>query len=129
MTKKIGLVRRDTTYIQLNMSPAALVKAMRHYGLTATKVIKPIAEALEATRYTEFEGELIDSKVPDHTLRLRAALIALDLLKKHTPEVPTLDDKTFKALSKDLNEIELQSLVFKKTSKENEKTRDFIESK
>lgn len=124
-----GLIKRDSTYISLNMSPEALIKAMRVHGLTATKVIKPIADALNADKVVVrkrmverengdvVEEEFVDSE-PDHNVRLKAAQIGIELLGlKKAKSIPNKEDNDSKAITKALkgmDEVELQRAVFRK---------------
>ena len=113
-----GLIKRDTTYISLNMTREALIKAMRVHGLTATKVIKPIADALEATRLKEVEGDFFDTGLPDHTIRLKATAMAIELLGLKNPKTPPQNkDNNNEELNKalrNMDEVELQRAVFRK---------------
>jgi uncharacterized membrane protein len=122
---KIGtLIKRDTDFISLNMTPNALVKALRNYGLTASKVIAPIAEALEAKKLIVHNGDNADDswteEVIDYPTRLKAAQIGIDLLglkknaKLDIKETGTFNKELNKAM-KNMNEVELQRAVFKKS--------------
>ena len=118
-----GLIKRDSTYISLNMTPEALVKAMRQHGLTATKVIKPIAEALEANKVVIVgSGDDAFADVhPDYQLRLKASAMAIELLKK-APSIPKDDESNTQALHKalkNMDEVELQRAVFRKDKTDN----------
>lgn len=111
------------------MTPEALIKAMRVHGLTATKAIKPIAEALNAEKIVvrkrtvhmengdTQEEEFLDSE-PDHNTRLKAAQIAIELmgLKKGNklPEKRENESKDIWKALKGKDEVELQRAVFRK---------------
>jgi hypothetical protein len=58
----------------------AVAQALADAGITLPKAIQPIADGLEATRDVyDKEGNFIDSS-PDHTTRLKASGMALDLM-------------------------------------------------
>lgn len=58
----------------------AVAQALADAGITLPKAIQPIAEGLEATRdIYDKEGNFVDSN-PDHTTRLKASGMALDLM-------------------------------------------------
>lgn len=118
-----GLIKRDSTYISLNMTPNALVKAMRVHGLTATKVIKPIAEALEAKKLIVHNGDNpSDSwteEIIDHHTRLKAAQIAIELLGlKKIKDLPKIDRKEMEQILKSSDEVELHKAVFRRNDTE-----------
>jgi hypothetical protein len=121
-----GLIKRDSTYISLNMTPEALIKAMRVHGLTATKVIKPIADALEAKKLIIHNGDNPDGgwteEIIDHQTRLKAATMAIELLGLKRPQKALeglkIDDKDMKKMFKDSDTVELQRAVFSKADKE-----------
>jgi len=114
------LIRRDAVFISENMNKLALVKAMRLHGLTATKVIKPIVEALEANKSVVMgkdEDAFVDIQ-PDHSTRLRAAQLAIELLglKKDLEfaQPPNKDNKALTKALQNADEVELQRIIFNK---------------
>lgn len=120
MPKTSTLVKRNTQYIKLNMTPEALVKGMQKHGLTAEKVLKPIAEALNANKMVivgSGDEAFVDVQ-PDHSIRLKAASMAIELLgfKKtnnaifHAKE----DNQAITKALKGMDEVELQRAVFRK---------------
>lgn len=63
-----------------------LEKALVKHGITIEKATKPIADGLEAMKQNNFTGEF----TVDHSIRLRAASMALDVLgAKGDKEKPT----------------------------------------
>lgn len=61
------------------------LEAIKKHGLTWDKVIKPIADALEAERLNQYTGEI----QPDHTTRLSASKAARELLAVKDAEPTT----------------------------------------
>lgn len=57
-----------------------LAAAFEKHGLTIDRVIKPVADALQANQTTTFHGEIYTSNEPDHTARLKAAGMAHNLM-------------------------------------------------
>lgn len=118
------LIKRDATYISLNMSPTALIKAMRVHGLTATKAIKPIADALEAKKLIVHNGNNPDDswteEIIDHTTRLKAAQLAIELLGLKKPQKAleglSKENKEVERIIKSSDEVELQRAVFRKSN-------------
>lgn len=117
------LIKRDSDFISYNMHKVALIRAMRLHGLTATKVIKPIVEALSASKVIsavnsgDANGATTDFiDVPDHATRLRAAALAIQLLEltKDTKEQQNKTNKLIKESIKKGDEVELQRIVFNK---------------
>lgn len=121
MADSTTLIRRDKDFISGNMHKKALIRAMRKHGLTASKVIKPIVEALSASKVIsavnsgDANGATTDFiDVPDYGTRLRAAALALQLLEltKDTPkDTKSLVKTVNNALAKG-DEVELQRIVF-----------------
>lgn len=119
------LIKRNTDFIAGNMSYAALVNALRKHGLTASKVIKPIVDALEATKMVIHNADNPDDswteQVPDHSVRLKATQMGINLLQLTKAEIPDLPDNqptTSKELQnalKNADEIKLHEIVFSKT--------------
>lgn len=129
MPKTSNLVKQDATFIEMNMGKSALIKAMRVYGLNASKVIKPIVEALEATKVIsavssgDANGATTDFiDVPDHATRLRAAQVAIELLglKKDNPTKQKDISKVIHKSLKAGDEVELQRIIFNKDNSSRE---------
>lgn len=123
------LIRRDTAFISNNMHKKSLIKAMRLHGLTATKVIKPIVEALTATKTVVRGAGSNDAFIdvePDHATRLRAVAMAIDLLqltKDITPDDTGAGSNPIEQANKVItdaiqagDEVELQRVLFNKKS-------------
>lgn len=124
MPKTTYLTRKDSSFVSVNMTQEALIKALIKHGITATKVIKPIAEALEASKVIIHNGDNPDDswteEVPDWGVRMKAAAMGIDLLglKKSDNKLPKTTDGFNKELNtamKNMNEVELQRAVFKKS--------------
>ena len=135
MPSSSTLIKRNTDFIKGNMSYKALVNAMRKHGLTATKAIIPIVEALAATKtvvhmedITDETGQVVKQgfveQIPDHQVRLKAAQMAIDLLGLRKTEVPELVEVHVAKHNKQTHElvtalgssdeVELQRVLFKK---------------
>ena len=132
MPSSSTLIRRDKVFISDNMNKVALIKALRKHGLTATKVIKPIVEALEATRTVVVGSgeEAFADNQPDHATRMRAAQLGIELLGlKNNKEVLDSDEpsKLFLDALKTNDEIKLQQIVFNK--RDNEVEKKLVENK
>lgn len=117
------LIRRDKVFISENMNKISLIKALRKHGLTATKAIKPIVEALEATKISIHgkDSEAFAEVEPDHSTRLRAAQLAIELLGLKTNKLPEPDNPTNKLLTEALqgsDTVKLQQIVFNKPDKQ-----------
>lgn len=117
------LIRRDKVFISENMNKVSLIKAMRKHGLTATKTIKPIVEALSATKISIHgkDSEAFAEVEPDHATRLRAAQLAIDLLGLKNDKAKDADDgkQTSKLLTDAFDKadtIKMQQIVFDKDS-------------
>ena len=54
---------------------------LEKYGVNVEKAIKPVADALDAKKVTELEGDFYETDVPDHKTRLAAHDRAMKLLK------------------------------------------------
>jgi hypothetical protein len=54
----------------------ALEIAMAEYGLTADTLASTVGDAMLATKPTVIEGKLVESDIPDHGVRIRAATLA-----------------------------------------------------
>lgn len=114
-------------FIEDNMGKKALVRAMRKHGLTATKVIKPIVEALTASKVIVHNGDNPDDswteEVPDHAVQLRAAQVAIGLLQLTKDSGIEEDSKASKMVDKALkngDEVELQRILFNKKDTRNQ---------
>lgn len=58
----------------------AIAGSLAKHGITMDAAVAPIADALEANRTTyDKDGRLVDS-APDHSVRLKASGMALDLM-------------------------------------------------
>lgn len=97
-----------------------LQKALNKYGLKLDSVIKPIADALVANKYSSDKQGWFDTGLPDHGTRLKAAGMLADWLKPKDPPIagPSMSTDDIKQLLKSKDEVELQRLVFKETPKE-----------
>lgn len=58
---------------------SALTDALRRHGITLSKLVKPIADALKANLTTTFMGVATETKIPDHKTRLDACEMGLAL--------------------------------------------------
>lgn len=104
-----------------------LAKALRKQGITIETAIAPIAPALQADK-TVIIGKGEDAFadiIPDHTTRLNASKLALDLLgaKNSQPQVvqtSTINNKEITEAIQKGDEIELYRLVFGKKSEDME---------
>lgn len=85
--------------------------AIKESGLTWAKVIEPIKDALNATKYASVAGDFYDTQLPDHPVRLKASDMASKLLGD---EPNPTKDYDLENLDKDINEIELSKIVFKR---------------
>lgn len=101
----------------------ALFFTLEDLGITFQKAVKPITEALEATRVVIIgNGEEAMADVqPDHNVRLKASSMALDLLGlKHGHSVssphsiPDTMTPELQAAMKSGDEVELQRAIFRK---------------
>jgi hypothetical protein len=89
--------------------------AIKKYAITWDKLISKLNAMLEAEKFNQFTGEI----VPDYTTQLSAVKVFMNML-------PVDDDKTSphiydnndlqKALSSNVDEVELQRLTFRKKS-------------
>lgn len=86
--------------------------AIRESGLTWKSIIEPIKDGLQATKYASVAGDFFDTQLPDHAIRLKASDMASKLLGDEPNQVKDYD---LENLDKDINEIELSKIVFKKT--------------
>ncbi len=69
-----GRLEKDLTIQQ------AVAEAMQRAGLTIDKVIAPVAEAMQANQTATFKGTVYTSDKPDHSVRLKAAGMAQNLM-------------------------------------------------
>lgn len=58
----------------------ALAEAMAKRGLTLDAVLAPVAEALTANKTVAFDGDLHETNLADHSVRLKAAGMAHNLM-------------------------------------------------
>ena len=65
----------------------AIETALAKRNITIDSAIEPIAEALKATKSYNNQKELVESDIPDHSIRLKGANSVLELLgaKKTAP--------------------------------------------
>lgn len=106
---------------KLTKAPAVqneLQRLLKKKGITLDKALKPIADGLTATKMV-VHGKAEDSwvdEIPDHGIRMQASDRALKLMNitKDNPNPTSLEDLT-KAIEDNVDEVELQRLVFKKT--------------
>lgn len=130
------LIRRDTAFISENMNKNALIKALRKHGLTATKAIKPIVEALNASKVIIHNGDNPDDswteEVPDHAIRLRASQLAIELLGLKNAKPEPSQPKTNGALLNAINEsdeIKMQQIVFNKVKNDKKHVNNELDKK
>src|SRR3990167_9369819 len=64
-----------------------LQRELNRQGITLKKALAPIKDGLEATKYAQVEGDFYNTKLPEHTTRLHASRMALDLLDRATPSM------------------------------------------
>jgi len=80
-------------------------------GITRTKALKPIAEALEANKVASIAGDFYQTEIPDYPIRLKAADMALKLLGQVEEDKPN----QFNDIDLDnMDEMELNQVVFRK---------------
>lgn len=73
--------KKSYAILQRPLVRSALTKALELAGVTLVHIVQPIADALKATRsYVNKDGLMVDSQVPDHTIRLEASRDAVALL-------------------------------------------------
>lgn len=84
--------------------------AIKESGITWSKVIAPISDALNATKHVAVAGDFFDSGLPDHSIRLKASDMASKLLDNEPTSFNDLGE-----LDQNINEIELSKIVFKKS--------------
>ena len=99
----------------------SLEQALFKHNLTLETALKPIRDALTATKQerrklTDKHGkayyDVVD--VPDMTIRLKAADRVLALLERaRVTQAPPLNEKQIQALASDSDEVELQRVVFR----------------
>lgn len=109
---KLSKRMSDKVHIQQALQGAQELSLLEA-GITRSKALKPIAEALEATKSIVYGKGTEDSWVdivPDHTTRLSASKMALQLLDKDIEPI----DKPIKnpLLNSKLDEIQLARLMF-----------------
>lgn len=65
----------------------AIEKALEKRNITIDSAIQPIADSLKATKSYNNQKELVESDIPDHSIRLKGANSVLELLgaKKTAP--------------------------------------------
>ena len=101
----------------IRMRQTAMQKALKKYKISIDKIIKPIADALEADKVIldKETGELLRS--PDHAVRLKASDMAMKLLKEHKePEKPKNDNNDLIDAINSNDEVELQKVIFRKNT-------------
>src|SRR3990167_8875334 len=97
-----------------------LKKELNRQGITLKKALKPIADGLEATKYAQEEGDFYNTKLPEHTTRLHASRMALDLLDRATPSsLGSVDSGRIAVALEHGNETDLLGVIFGKRSAEN----------
>ena len=96
--------------VQNSLNNVLDVQLLKH-NITLDRMLKNISDALDATKQNNFTGEI----TADHSTRLKATTMALDLLPKTPPqEKPNLTKEDITKLASDSNEIELQKAIFRK---------------
>jgi hypothetical protein len=72
--------KRSYLILQRPLVKSALTNALARVGVTLEHIVRPIADALTATRsYVDKDGLMVDSHVPDHKIRLEASRDAVAL--------------------------------------------------
>lgn len=61
------------------MKRPEIAEKMESLGLTDEALLKPIQDALLANKSASFEGQVIESTVPDHDIRLKASEVGFKL--------------------------------------------------
>lgn len=80
-------------------------------GITRSKALKPISEALEANKVASIAGDFYQTEIPDYPIRLKAADMALKLLGQKDEDKPL----EFSDIDmSEMNEVELSQAVFRK---------------
>lgn len=80
-TQKSGEVLVSQQLHRVNVQQA-LEEAYRKHDLTPDRLVKPISDALDAEKVNDITGEV----TTDHTTRLKAASIGLNLLGANRPQ-------------------------------------------
>lgn len=68
---------------------SALEKLMDRQGLSERKLLKPLADGLQANVVATFQGEALESDAPDHFARLKASELGWKLRGKLLPKADT----------------------------------------
>ena len=98
-----------------------LQRLLQRNGINLNKALKPIKKGLQATKYATDKrtGEVYDTGIEDIPLQLQAsdrALKLLELAQRGTQESPAGNsgsDRLAQAIENNVDEIELQRMVFK----------------
>ena len=65
---------------------AEMQAAMQRQGATYDRMAQTVVKAMDATAYATFEGEVRDSSLPDHKVRVGAVKLAADLMGVTRPD-------------------------------------------
>lgn len=99
-------------------------KILKKQGITLESAIQPVADALQAQKigYDKETGEYYEQGIADHTTRLQASKMALELLgAKNQQQTQTPQNTNTKEITEAIqkgDEIELYRLVFGKKTEE-----------
>lgn len=126
--KNIAKVRGHRLATSVNVQES-IQKSLKQYGITTDILVGVVVQALTAKKTTAIQGEVFETDLPDHTVRLKAVQMLGELMgfKQKPPEVspgvwqqmqpgaPSLQDnpEVQKALENG-NEVEMQRVIFKK---------------
>ena len=96
-----------------------LQRELNRQGITLKKALAPIKDGLEATKYAQVEGDFYDTQLPEHTTRLHASRMALDLLDRATPSsLSPVDSGRIAVALEHGSETDLLGVIFGKRSAE-----------
>jgi hypothetical protein len=105
----------------LGQSKAQVISSL---GITWKKAIQPFVDALQATKTEKAVGEVVNTRLPDHSVRMAAGKQLQAILESSQPTTehppnPTIKEAIKDLLKEDVNEITLQQAVFKKVNQSN----------
>lgn len=90
----------------------ALEQALENHQINMDSIIKPIAEALRATKLELIDGSYHDSGLPDHSIRVNSAKTLYGITKDLKPsEQPTT--RKILEINTDMSDQELAQALFK----------------
>lgn len=79
--------RKPIRLIETAELRAQMQKAMRKKGCGLSRIAETVSNALKANVSASFEGDVRESAVPDHKVRVGAAKLAADLMGVTRPDV------------------------------------------